>query len=224
MLTHLVDTDIFSKILTSGLNKLIGAEQEITNADELVGDGDCGMALKQGAEAVLRFIADGKVAADAVVTVAGLAEVVEEHMGGTSGAIYSFVLLPLPSKLPGPNKHRIFLNSLATALRETGEGTATSGTWAAASRAALVSLGKYTPAQPGDRTLVDALQPFVASLVDGKGVAAAARAARDGAESTRGMEAKLGRSVYVGEIGDTLDPGALGIAVLAEGFAEALEK
>lgn len=87
-----MDTGIFSKILTAGLKKLIGAEQEITKADEIVGDGDCGMALKQGAEAVLRFIADGKVVADAVVTIFKLAEVVEEHMGGTSGAIYSCVL------------------------------------------------------------------------------------------------------------------------------------
>lgn len=92
-----------------------------------------------------------------------------------------------------------------------------------ASHAALVSLRKYTPAQPGDRTLVDALHPFIASLVEQKGIAVAAKAARDGAESTRGMKASLGRSVYVGEIGDTLDPGALGIAVLAEGFAEALK-
>lgn len=90
-----MDTGIFSKILTAGLKKLIDAEQEITKADEMVGDGDCGMALKQGAEAVLRFIADGKVVADAVVTVVKLAEVVEEHMGGTSGAIYSCVLPPL---------------------------------------------------------------------------------------------------------------------------------
>ncbi|KAL0635520.1 dihydroxyacetone kinase Dak1 [Maublancomyces gigas] len=201
-----MDIALFSKILAAGLKKVIDAEQEITKADEIVGDGDCGMALKQGAEAVLRFIADDKVVTDAVVTVVKLAEVVEEHMGGTSGAIYS-----------------IFLNSLAKALRETGEETATSSTWATASHAALVSLRKYTPAQPGDRTLVDALQPFIASLVGGKGIAAAAKAARDGAESTRGMKASLGRSVYVGEVGDTLDPGALGIAVLAEGFAEVLK-
>lgn len=132
---------------------------------------------------------------------------------------------PFTSRLfaGNPDSHRIFLNSLATALRETGDETATSSTWAVASHAALVSLRKYTPAQPGDRTLVDALHPFIASLVEQKGIAVAAKAARDGAESTRGMKASLGRSVYVGEIGDTLDPGALGIAVLAEGFAEALK-
>lgn len=91
-----MDVETFSKILTGGLKKLIDAEQEITKADEMVGDGDCGLALKRGAEAVLKFIEDGKVAADAVVTVAKLAEVVEEHMDGTSGAIYSYVLSQFP--------------------------------------------------------------------------------------------------------------------------------
>jgi dihydroxyacetone kinase len=86
--------------------------------------------------------------------------------------------------------------------------------------AALVSLRRYTPAQPGDRTLVDALQPFIIALAEDKGLVAAAKAAREGADSTKGMRPRLGRSVYVNEIGDTLDPGAVGIAVLVEGFAQ----
>lgn len=93
-------------------------------------------------------------------------------------------------------------------------------TWAVAAAAALLSLRKYTPAQPGDRTLVDALQPFVVSLVEDKDIQTAAKAARRGAESTRRMKASLGRTVYIGQVGDTPDPGAIGVAVLVEGFAE----
>lgn len=86
-----MDVKIFSETLAAGLKKLINAEQEITKADDIVGDGDCGIVLKRGAEAVLRFIEDGKADTDAVVTIAKLAEVVEAHMDGTSGAIYSCV-------------------------------------------------------------------------------------------------------------------------------------
>lgn len=93
-------------------------------------------------------------------------------------------------------------------------------TWAVAAAAALLSLRKYTPAQPGDRTLVDALQPFVVSLVEDKDIQTAAKAARRGAESTRRMKASLGRTVYIGQVGDTPDPGAIGVAVLVEGLAE----
>lgn len=217
-----MDTAIFSKILTAGLKKLIEAEPEITKADDIVGDGDCGLALKSGAEAVLKFIDSGKVVPDAVITVAKLAEIVEEHMDGTSGAIYSYVHPLIHIYLPtlrSTYKNRIFLNSLAKALRRSGEGNATLETWATAAMAALVSLRRYTPAQPGDRTLVDALQPFIVALAEDKGLVAAAKAAREGAGSTKGMRPRLGRSVYVNEIGDTLDPGAVGIAVLVEGFA-----
>ncbi|KAL7271832.1 dihydroxyacetone kinase Dak1 [Rhizina undulata] len=200
-----IDVNKFSKILTSGLKKVIAAEAEITKYDELVGDGDCGIGLKRGAEAVLQYIQDGKLDADAVVAVANIADVIEESMDGTSGAIYS-----------------IFVNSLVKALRDAGRGTAILETWSNAALAAAASLGKYTPAQPGDRTLIDALHPFILTLAETKDVKAAAKAARKGAESTRGMRPRLGRTVYIGEIGDTPDPGAIGIAVLVEGFAEAV--
>ncbi|RPA95228.1 dihydroxyacetone kinase [Choiromyces venosus 120613-1] len=200
-----LNVDKFSHTLSASLQSLIKAEPEISRYDEQVGDGDCGSALKKGAEAILQLINTNKIHPDAVITISTLAEVVEENMDGTSGAIYS-----------------IFLNSLAKALREAGEGEASLGVWAKAAMAALVSLRKYTPAQPGDRTLVDALQPCIISLAEHGDVSKAAKAAREGAESTRGMKASLGRSVYVGELGDTPDPGAIGIAVFMEGLAGAV--
>jgi dihydroxyacetone kinase len=36
--------------LTSGLKRLIKAEPDITNYDTIVGDGDCGIGLKKGAD------------------------------------------------------------------------------------------------------------------------------------------------------------------------------
>ncbi|KAG0641517.1 Dihydroxyacetone kinase [Tuber brumale] len=195
----------FCHTLSIALKTLIKAEPELSRYDELVGDGDCGSALKKGAEAILQLISANKISPDAVITISTLAEVVEANMDGTSGAIYS-----------------IFLNSLAKALREAGEGEVSLGVWAKAAMTALVSLRKYTPAQPGDRTLVDALQPCIISLAEDGDVGKAAKAAREGAESTRGMKASLGRSVYVGEVGDTPDPGAVGIAVLMDGLAEAV--
>jgi dihydroxyacetone kinase len=35
--------------LTTGLNRLIKAEPDITNYDTIAGDGDCGIGLKRGA-------------------------------------------------------------------------------------------------------------------------------------------------------------------------------
>jgi len=44
----------------------------------------------------------------------------------------------------------------------------------------LTALGKYTPARVGDRTLVDALDPFVKELSDSQDLWKAVEAAREG--------------------------------------------
>lgn len=120
-------------------------------------------------------------------------QVVEVAMDGTSGALYA-----------------IYLNSLTHALRDrVSSGVASPAVWGQALEAASVSLSKYTPAVPGDRTLVDALQPFVETLNSTGDLTKAAEASRKGADSTKGMKASLGRSVYVGGSGfeQVPDPG-----------------
>ncbi|KFY79233.1 hypothetical protein V499_01737 [Pseudogymnoascus sp. VKM F-103] len=198
------------KALESGLVGLISAEPEITKYDTMVGDGDCGLCLKAGAEAVLAHIKKDRMSSDVAQFVSQIAYIVESSMDGTSGAIYA-----------------IFLNSLAysLSLQETPTlSRVTAEVWSNALKGALKSLGKYTPAQPGDRTLVDALQPFVEKMVETQDVVMAVAAARKGCESTRGMEASLGRSVYVG--GDDWkncpDPGAAGLVEFLSGLISGL--
>jgi len=86
-------------------------------------------------------------------------------------------------------------------------------------------LGKYTPAVPGDRTLMDALVPFIDTLASSGNVKKAAEAATDGAEKTKHMKASLGRAVYVGAesewIGKIPDPGAWGLQEFFSGLAGA---
>lgn len=197
-----VDTTQFCRILTSGLQKLIAAEPDLTRYDTLVGDGDCGTGLKRGAEAVQSFITANQVTSDPASTISRLATIVEENMDGTSGALSS-----------------IYLNALCKGLRDCDSKKADTATWARAALSALKELGRYTPAQPGDRTMVDALHPFLVELDRGLDLGRAARMAREGAEKTRGMAPKLGRTVYIDQVGDIPDPGAVGIAVLVEGLA-----
>lgn len=199
-----MDTVQFSQILSSGLKKLIAAEPLLTRFDTLVGDGDCGVGLKRGAQAVQAFIDAGRVTSDPVSTISRLAKIVEETMDGTSGALFS-----------------IYLNALVKALRDNsnGKNQADIDTWSKAAITAMRDMGRYTPAQPGDRTMMDALYPFLETLAEKKDLRAAAVRARIGAESTKGMAPKLGRTVYIDHVGDIPDPGAIGIAVLAEGLA-----
>lgn len=129
-------------------------------------------------------------------------------MDGTSGAIYA-----------------IFLNSLVHSLRQQSSfsTTITPKIWGAALQSASKSLANYTPARPGDRTLVDALHPFVETLAETGDVKKAAEASRKGAEGTKGMKASLGRTVYVGGKGfeQVPDPGAWGLSEFFLGVAGA---
>lgn len=71
---------------------MIEAEPEVTKYDTLVGDGDCGLCLKNGAEAVLSHIQSSPTS-DAVALMTGIAHVIEKNMDGTSGALW-FVFSP----------------------------------------------------------------------------------------------------------------------------------
>jgi dihydroxyacetone kinase len=58
---------------------------------------------------------------------------------------------------------------------------------------ALIALQQATPARKGHRTMMDALIPFVETLQSTNDLKSAVDAARQGAESTIPMTAKLGR-------------------------------
>jgi triose/dihydroxyacetone kinase / FAD-AMP lyase (cyclizing) len=45
-----VDYSLAKAALTTALERLMKAEPDITNYDTIVGDGDCGIGLKRGAE------------------------------------------------------------------------------------------------------------------------------------------------------------------------------
>ncbi|KAJ5356040.1 Dihydroxyacetone kinase [Penicillium concentricum] len=204
-----LDPTLIQKVLGAGLQRVINAEAEVTRFDTIVGDGDCGIGLKRGAEAIQSLLTT-PLTNDVVNTVARIVTVVENVMDGTSGAIYA-----------------IFLNALAHGLlaQDTSSPTEiTTQTWATALKSSFEALGKYTPAKVGDRTLIDALAPFVDTLLETGDLGAAAAAAQEGTESTKAMKASLGRSVYVGGeqewIGKIPDPGAFGLSEFLTGLAE----
>lgn len=205
-----VDPATLKKALSSGLQRVISSEAEVTRYDTVVGDGDCGVGLKRGAEGILQYLSSGEVTDDAVSNLARIVQIVETTMDGTSGALYA-----------------IFLNSLTHNLRSQGgssPASVTPATWAEALTQSLDALEKYTPAQPGDRTLIDAFVPFVETLKKTGNTKEAAKAAKKGAESTKGMKPKLGRTVYVGGQGweDVPDPGAYGLSEFFTGLVEGL--
>lgn len=170
-----------------------------------MGDGDCGSTLARGANAALKSLAevpsDGSTSASAAVM--RIAHGIEESMDGTSGALYE-----------------LFFTALGATLQEMSGDAMTVNLWADAAAKALQRLQAMTPARLGDRTLMDALIPYVEALASGD-VSKAVEAAKKGRDTTQGMEASLGRAVYVaGEnFSKVADPGAEGIVAIVQGLA-----
>ncbi|GBE86465.1 Dihydroxyacetone kinase 1 [Sparassis crispa] len=201
------DPKTFVAAVERACQGLVEAEPEITRMDIIAGDGDCGLTLKTGAQAVLREVQNGNITGEDVVrSVISVSKVAEEQMGGTSGALYS-----------------IFFSGLAQGLQAqfSGKSTLTSVQWSAALTSALEKLYTYTRARPPSRTLVDPLEAFVTALpANTTDFSGAVKAASDAALKTRDLEAKAGRSAYVE--GDRLrqervpDPGAWGVKVIVE--------
>lgn len=189
------DNAVRSRI-ENGCDAVIKEEPTITRYDEIVGDGDCGYTLRDGAKQVLKFIAN-KDLSELPQTLSELVRDLEVNMGGTSGALYC-----------------IFLTSLSSALASTESV-------AAALSVALDQLLNYTRARLGDRTMLDCLIPFVETLKSSGDVEKALVEAEKGVESTKNLEAKLGRSTYLDESATkgVPDPGAYGLLVLLKGMS-----
>ncbi|THX07681.1 Dak phosphatase [Aureobasidium pullulans] len=181
--------------IENGCDAVIKEEATITRYDEIVGDGDCGYTLRDGAKQVLKFIANRDLS-ELPQTLSELVHDLEVNMGGTSGALYC-----------------IFLTSLSSSLAATDSA-------AAALAVALEQLLNYTRARLGDRTMLDCLIPFVEVLKSGGDVSKALEEAEKGVESTKNLEAKLGRSTYLDESATrgVPDPGAYGLLVLLKGM------
>ena len=71
--------------MSSGLKRLIDAEPKVTRYDTIVGDGDCGIGLKRGAEAVLKVIEGSDINEDIIITVHKIVNAVEATMDGIDG-------------------------------------------------------------------------------------------------------------------------------------------
>jgi len=175
---------------------LAAQEADLNALDAKVGDGDTGSTLATAARSLLAA-ADGLPLADrpALLTAIGLA--LGTSMGGSSGVL------------------------LAILFAGAGEAAAAGADWPVALQAGLARMAAVGGAKAGDRTMIDALAPALGALAAGEGVAGAAGAARAGADATRSMPARAGRSAYVstGDLSGHADPGAEAVARLFEGLA-----
>jgi dihydroxyacetone kinase phosphoprotein-dependent L subunit len=183
-------------------------EKHFCDLDAVVGDGDFGYSLARGFEIVLAEW-DQLEYDDAGGLLKKTAIVLTKRIGGTSGPIWGTAFLRAGAALSGKPE-------------PTGDDVI------AALRAAIEGIKQRGSSDVGDKTLLDALVPATdaleAALGQGAGAALerAAATAREHAEATKGMLALRGRASYTGERSrDSVDAGAMGIAVMFEAVSKA---
>lgn len=180
---------------------IIAAEPMLSQADRDLGDGDHGLGMKRGMEAVktqLSPLDPGSV--EQVFVTTGTAMMTS--MGGASGAIFGTVFRAGGKALSG--RATLDPEGLALLLE-----------------AALEGVMKRGGAKPGDKTMIDALAPAAAKARESTGLplsqalVAVAQAAADGTEASKAMIAQFGRAKTLGEacLGFP-DAGALSITLM----------
>ncbi len=202
-----------ARAVTAIADMLADAEDELGRIDAVAGDGDHGRGMVKGSSAA-RTAADAAVAQDGG-TASVLAAAGKEwaaKAGGTSGVLWGAMLSAIGARLGDTGTPESA--AVAAGLRDGYD--------------ALISLGG---AAPGDKTMLDALLPFVEDLErrvkDGQSWQdawpAAAQVATDAAKDTAQLRPKVGRARPLAErsIG-TPDAGATSLAMCANTIAAVL--
>lgn len=196
--------------LASALDVLIAEEAELGRIDSVAGDGDHGAGMVRGFRAAVTAAGDaGQTAGDVLVTAASA---LSDAAGGASGALWGVLLGTLGSSMQGIGEPSP--SDIATGLRR-----------------GLEALKKVGRAEVGDKTLIDALDPFVTEFerraptedlaTSWKAALPAAQAGRD---ATAAMVTRRGRAAALGEKSrGCVDPGAFSLCLILEAIATSLE-
>ncbi|MCB1279476.1 dihydroxyacetone kinase subunit DhaL [Prosthecobacter sp.] len=164
---------------------IIAAEPMLSQADRDLGDGDHGLGMKRGMEAVKAKLEPMEpTSVEEVFVTTGTAMMTS--MGGASGAIFGTV-------------YRAGGKALAGRPAFDSEGLAF------LLEAALEGVMKRGGAKPGDKTMIDAVAPAAAkaresaALPLNEALQAVAAAAEAGKEASKNMIAQFGRAKTLGE-------------------------
>jgi phosphoenolpyruvate---glycerone phosphotransferase subunit DhaL len=181
--------------------------QELVALDTAIGDGDHGTNMDRGMRKAVEKLASA-APANPGAALKTVAMTLISSVGGAAGPLYGTLFLQLGTAFGGDAE--VGLPAYAQAWRKGLQG--------------VESRGK---AQPGDKTMIDALIPAIEAMEQASdlddGLRAAVAGAQDGMNATTPMVARKGRASYLGERSkDHQDPGATSTYYLFKSAAEAL--
>jgi dihydroxyacetone kinase-like protein len=204
-----VETGILGDMAALNLARLIAVAaetiaahaEELTALDQAIGDGDHGLNMKRGFEAV-RAEADAFAAKPLPDALKAIGTKLVMTVGGASGPLFGTLFMALGKEIAADPDRK----NLAAAFGKAVEAVAARG-----------------KSQIGQKTMLDVLQPVHDALAGGKTAAEIADIADAAAEATVPMKALRGRASFLGErsIGH-MDAGARSTALLVRSVGQAI--
>jgi phosphoenolpyruvate---glycerone phosphotransferase subunit DhaL len=199
-----VDSRTTRALIETVARRVIASAEELTDLDRAIGDGDHGINMQRGFEAVLTQL-DQLAAQRLGNALKGVGTTLVLKVGGASGPLYGTLFMALGKALPDDVTREQLADALALALD------------------AVKARGK---SDIGQKTMLDVLGPVLAVLREGgDDLPARLRAtAAAAASATVPMKAIRGRASFLGErsIGH-MDPGARSSALMVEAVADVME-
>jgi phosphoenolpyruvate---glycerone phosphotransferase subunit DhaL len=181
----------------------------LTKLDGAIGDGDHGTNMDRGRRRALAPLqaTDGD---DIGASLKAVGMALVSSVGGAAGPLYGTFFMQMGQAAAG--RSELDLAGFTEAFDAGIQGVAKRG-----------------KAEPGDKTMLDALRPALEALREagdddvGAALGRAAQAAQEGMESTVPMVARKGRASYLGErSAGHQDPGATSSHLLLKSAAEAV--
>jgi dihydroxyacetone kinase-like protein len=196
-----LEEQVVRRLIVAMASTIAAHADELTSLDRAIGDGDHGINMQRGFDAVLADL-DRIVAKPLPEALAALGMTLVMKVGGASGPLYGTLFMQLGRALPASP-------GLAELL--------------AAGEAALAAVKARGKSDVGAKTMLDVLAPALAALREGAAAARLVEVAHAAAEATTPMRAWRGRASFLGErsIGH-MDPGARSSALLIAAATEAL--
>ena len=186
---------------------IIDSEPLLTDADRNLGDGDHGLGMERGMKAVIEKIESSSFnQISDVFKSAGMAMM--SSMGGASGALFGTLFRNGGKALDG--EETLNSDGLKSFLNAANEGVKSRG-----------------GASPGDKTMIDALEPAAQEALENISlplyelISLVSQAADRGKEESKDMIATMGRAKTLGErsLGHP-DAGACSVAIILKSMSE----
>jgi dihydroxyacetone kinase-like protein len=194
-----VDEVLIRRLISATASRVIAQADELTMLDQAIGDGDHGLNMNRGFQALLADL-DKTAQLPLPQALQAVGTTLVMTVGGASGPLYGTLFMAAGKALPAQPTREEAIKAFGAAIE------------------AVKARGK---SQAGQKTMLDVLIPAHTALLEGRPIRIAVAEA---AAATIPLKASRGRASFLGDrsIGH-MDPGARSSQLIIEAVFDTLE-